>query len=64
MRKLLAVALLMASCGPAKPPPKLEALSTRDGHPRSKTVVKGTSFVPSDYLVDGYVTLLAFTADW
>ncbi len=64
MRACMGVVLLMASCAPAKPPPKLESLSTPEGHPRSKTVVKGTSFLPSDYLVPGYVTVLAFGADW
>jgi hypothetical protein len=64
MRKLLLLAALLASCSPAKPPPKLEALSTPEGFPRSKTIAKGTSYLPSDYLLPGYVTVLAFGADW
>jgi hypothetical protein len=65
MRKLAAAILLLASCGPSKPPPpKLETLSTPDGHPRTKVISQGGTFLPADFLVPGYVTVLDFTADW
>lgn len=65
MRKLaLAAVLLAGSCAPPKPAPKLESRTTPEGYLRSKVVAKGTSYLPSDYLVPGYVTVLEFMADW
>ncbi len=63
MRTLAVAALLLASCAESKPPPpRLETLTTPDGHPRSKRIAQGQSFLPGDYLVPGYVTVLKFIA--
>ena len=62
MRRATLAILFLASCTEAKPAPKLESLTTPEGFPRSKQVASRQSFVPADYLVPGYVTVLQFTA--
>jgi hypothetical protein len=62
MRRATLSLLLLASCTEEKPAPKLETLTTPEGHPRSKLVSTRQSFVPADFLVPGYVTVLKFTA--
>ncbi len=64
MRRLALAALLLGACSEPKPPPRLESLSTPEGHPRSKIVSRGETFSPVDYLVPGHVTVLGFSADW
>ena len=63
MRKLALAVVLLASCSEAKPPPSLETLSTPEGHPRSKVIARGQSYLPADFLVQGYVIVLQFTLE-